>query len=562
MADLRVITILPTQTVSGVQQSPGAPGAGQGAAALSGLPPGTILSGFIVNRDASGNPILRTASGDVTFSSNFFLNIGSEVSIRIESTLTGTLAHILSINGQPPEVAAQQSAFAQEPQVIVSQNLSPPTGQPQTAAITPAAPEAGATTLTVTGTLVAQPQQTAEAAPPPLPTGTQLTLKVTSLITAPATIPEEILGFSPPQAPAASPPANPVFYTAYARATGTPVTPASAPIAPVVTTNPQTPTATTVTAANTPPLPIATAPLLPTSVTATVISNEASRETSLQTPLGIIRLQPDITLPHGSTVTLEITKTTLPPAAAATAISTTPAPLTELAQQWTALQQIFSLLAGRAPESGFNFIQDTMPWVLPPAAAQAPTQNIPAGMMLFMMALKGGNFANWVGQDNVKWLQDQGHDALVKKADGEFTVLARQFTEPQPQHWQALFFPVAVAGELQQARLFVKRDRKQGSNPQGKKNDDTRFVVEVDLTQLGEMQMDGFVRRRDKEIQFDLVIRSLMPLPREIQQDILLIYSSTGELTGYKGSVAFQTVRDFPVNPMEDIAGHTGTVVA
>ncbi len=189
---------------------------------------------------------------------------------------------------------------------------------------------------------------------------------------------------------------------------------------------------------------------------------------------------------------------------------------------------------------------------------RAATQNIPVGLMLFMAALRGGDFGNWLGENNAKWLENQGQDALVKKADGEFTLLARQFTETQPQHWQPLFFPVAVGGELQQARLFVKRDRKESGGKSAKKNDDTRFVVEMELSQLGEMQMDGFVRKSGADVQFDLVIRSLTPLSNEIQQDILQIYNSTGELTGYKGSLAFQMVKDFPVNPMEEIVGHTG----
>jgi len=568
MADIRTITILPTQSVQQVQSNIGA--GTQGTTALGNLSPGTVLSGFIINRDLAGNPVLRTDTGnDVTFSSNFFLNIGSEVSIRIENSVAGTLAHILSVNGQPPEVAAAQSAFGQEPEIIVGQNISAPAGQPQTAA-TIAAPQT--TTLTVNGTLVAQPQQTSADAPPPLPTGTQLTLKVTGLTAAPASIPDEILNSSPqetavPQAPTA--PANPAFYSTYARAAGTPTpippTP-PAPVVPVVTTDATQEIPTT---ANTAPLPQATTSAIPPSgqsVTATVVSNESSRETILQTPIGIIRLQPGTVLPAGSTVKLEITST-LPPLEtnATEATSGASAPLTELAQQWTSLQQIVTLLAGRAGTSGFNVIQDTMPWVMPPPGLAMPpaaaTQNIPTGLMLFMAALRGGDFRNWLGEANSKWLQDQGHDALIAKATSEFTLLARQFSEPQPGHWQALFFPIAVGGEVQQARIFVKRDRKQGNNQQGKKNDDTRFVVEVDLTQLGEMQMDGFVRRRDREVHFDLVIRSLIPLAKEIQQDILTIYNGTGELTGYKGSLSFQTVRDFPVNPMEEIAPHSGTVV-
>jgi hypothetical protein len=654
MADIRTINIIPTQSVSGVPQVQGNAGAGtQGTSSLAGVASGTTLSGFIVNRDPSGNPILRTASnGDITFSSNFFLNIGSEVSIRVETNTAGTLAHILTVNGQPPEVAIAQSAFAQEPDVVLSQNLSVPTGQPQasstTATTAPAAPST-APTLTVSGTLVAQPQSPSGTTAP-LPTGTQVTLKITNLTQASSTLPEEFLNYAPAQpADNVQQPSTSASYATYARAAGASLPPAPAiavaipanapaaqpaqATAPNIPAQPQAPTSgtapnaapntaqpaqvtvqtvpvqtspapansapanaaptaasatsqnqpatqTTVSTtqqqasppASSPQQPASTAPSTPQpapSLTATVVSNESSHETNLQTPVGIIRLQPGTVLPSGSTVTFEITDTTTPSQATAanTALSSsTPASVTELAQQWTSLQQIISLLASRDPAAASDAMQNIMPWVMPPPVATTQItvpQNIPVGMMLFMAALRGGNFTNWLGSDNVQWLQSQGHDTLVKKADSEFMLIARQFTESQPTQWQPLFFPIAVGSELQQARLFVKRDRKQqgNSSDQGKKREDTRFVVEVGLSQLGELQMDGFVRKQEKDVQFDLIIRSLTPLPQEAQNDILQIYNNTGELAGYKGSLQFQAVREFPVNPMEEIAGKTETVI-
>ena len=192
-----------------------------------------------------------------------------------------------------------------------------------------------------------------------------------------------------------------------------------------------------------------------------------------------------------------------------------PQPLVQLAQQWTALPADF-LTAHRPYDINSG-------WTPAPATSQAGVPNAPVfnvtpqtistGLLLFMAALKSEDFRNWIGSDNVKWLQNQGHDALVKKAEvREFLALARPFTSPAPHSWQSLFFPVAVDGTVQQARLFVKRDRKQGNKQDGKGGEDTRFVVEVDLSQLGELQMDGFVRKRENEVQFDMMIRSLTPL--------------------------------------------------
>jgi len=622
MADLRLISLLPPQAVSGVPQSQASPGAAsQGNAVLSSLAPGTVLSGFIVNRDASGNPVLRTTSGDVTFASNFFLRIGSEVTIRIENTpAAGTLAHILSVDGQPPEIAETLSGFAAAPEVIISNNLTQNFTAAQSA-ITPQEAQAAAqtavqpstapapATITVTGMIISPPPSSSTQ--PALPVGTQLTMNVTTLsITA-----EPSTAVAVPTSPTvAAPLASPASYSAYARASGTPsvLTPATTPSLPAMPAIPAEPSANVIIPAVAPLIspaekatptnvilvPATTAPAAPSlstaiestpaipatispaatvltqpsaaapaapqagqNVVAIVIGNEPTGEAVLQSSAGIIRLQPGTTLPAGSQVTFEVTQITMPTAPAAATAA--PAPLTGLARQWGSLQQIAALLTGSDPEANtitIPALSAAIPWLPAAGATLSPTtempQTISAGLMLFLTALRAGDFRNWLGKDNVRWLEDEGHSALVAKAEGEFTGMARQYADTPPGHWQPLFFPVAVEGMLQQARLYVKRDRKDSHSRQGKKNEDTRFVVEVDLTQLGEMQMDGFVRVREQHTQFDLIIRSHTALPQEVQQTILQIYTDTGELTGYKGSLQFQAVREFPVKPLEEIVAH------
>lgn len=628
MADVRLITILPGSQVQGIQQSPQGAGS-QILAALSNLHPGTVLSGFIINRDAGGNPVLRTEQGDVTFQSNFFLKIGSEVVIRIEQQAKNTLAHILTVNGQPPEVAEKQSSFATTPDVIVSKNLTGTSGNTSTQQTTSQAsssssasapsitaqtaspaPTANSTkTGTIfTGTIISTPPASAPQAPP---NGTAITVKVIDLQLAPPASPQSIPSPSntipvspsvtasyaaygktsvtnpasvvpPAGATTPAPPIQTATTTAQAPATSSvrvsnqPVTlpPASTPATPATTSS-----TLPVSSSQTTGAPTTTAPVLPTSVPvqtivptpavgnpiqsgqtiiATVIANEPTGDVLLQSPAGIIRLPVSNAPPLNAQITLEITSLSLP-AAQLVPASSEPAALPELARHWNSLQQIFSLLAGN---SSLDFLEAKLPWIITPQGESRQSlfspQNIPSGIMLFITALRGGDFRNWLGNDAVKWLEDNGHDTLLKKAEGEFSSLARQFTAPPTQQpWQSLFFPIAVAGNVQQIKLFVKRDKdKKDGNQADRKSDDTRFIVEIDLTQLGEMQMDGFVRRTEKQTQFDLIIRSHMALETHVQQNILQIYNDTGELTGYKGSIVFQSVKEFPVNPMKENVAH------
>jgi hypothetical protein len=69
------------------------------------------------------------------------------------------------------------------------------------------------------------------------------------------------------------------------------------------------------------------------------------------------------------------------------------------------------------------------------------------------------------------------------------------------------------------------------------------------------------VRRGEGKVEFDLIVRSHTALPEEMQRAILQIYNDAGQITGYKGGLSFQAVREFPVKPMEEVmAGHLGKV--
>lgn len=579
MSDIRLISILPQQPVQGVTQPAQPSGiSGQSGGVQVQLPVGSVLSGFIINRDPQGNPILRTDKGDVTFATKFFLKIGSEVVIRVESHAGHTQARILTVNGQPPEIAERQSAYAAERDVVIdpAARQQPPAVARPPAPATQArqAPEAAiivsrpATGLTVTG-IVTAPPPTGTPAAAPLPPGTEITLKLVSIAPRPDT----------PGQPAAPPAFSAPAYAAYGRATGTPppqATPAAipppgadpaSPATPVtqarqaVTGAPPAPAAPVTTVPAAPPagvLPQAPVPPIVVQPGAQLhaipVAREPGGETVVQTAAGVIRLPASITLPPGSDALFEIVKIDRPATAVAPPpAESLPAPLPELARQWISLQSIFRLLA----EPGLTGAAPTLPGLLAPGLPNAPPmtpQAMSAGLMLFVAALKGGDFFNWLGHDNVRRLETGGHGELLRQAESDFSSIARQFSAPAPtQSWQALFFPLAMGGEVQQLRLFVKRDRKKDGEKREKKDEDTRFVVEMDLSQLGEMQMDGFVRRHERELDFDLVIRSHSPLEEAIQREIQAIYQATAELTGYRGQLTFQAVREFPVHPLEEI---------
>ncbi|MFW0776673.1 MAG: hypothetical protein ACN2B6_03015 [Rickettsiales bacterium] len=561
MVDVRLITILSqSQQVQGVTQPQVTQGGGS-PNLLVNIPNGSILSGYIVNRDPSGNPILRSERGDIVFSSNFFLKIGSDVTIRVENKPGHTQARILTVNGQPPEVAQNQSAYARDQQVIIGKDPAsarPGAAQPSDAVVR------NPTGTTVTGTLL--PPSAGSNTALPLPAGTQLALKIAT-ITPPTAEGSPATSTQTSTTSTNTQTTSPNSYASYAKpnsttnapsapTTGTAQTPATtSATANTTSTQATAPTATTPSATSAPPAapsaPTA-APTVGSTIAATVVAKEPGAAL-LQTTFGNIRVVPGAVLPLGGKVTFQLVQLARPDALPAQA-TLPPAPLLELAHEWSSLKQILGLIDAHNKTAGESVLALPSSLASTPASPQALplAQQMSAGLLLFISALRGGDFRNWMGRDNVEWLRRNGHEPLLQKAEGEFLTMARAFGDQPAHQWQTLVFPFIAAGEMQQARMFLKKDKR--NTKDNDEEEDTRFVLEVELSQLGEMQMDGFVRKHEKTLEFDLIIRSHLPLNETMQNDILEIYNNIGELTGYQGTLQFQAVEEFPVSPLEEVA--------
>lgn len=547
MTDIRLINII-LPTPAGAVQPTATPqnGSGQNASLLSTLTPGSVLAGYIVNRDAGGNPVLRTPQGDVTFASDFFLKIGSEVTLRIQQQAGQTLAKLLSVNGQPPAVGQAQSLLDAQPEVLVGGRLAQPQSQAtQNIASQPASP--GAPVFTLSGKVVAPPPGS-NLPPPQLPAGTELRFKLLGLESAPAaTVPRPP---SPTETQAASP-----YYSVYQKPAAT----GQADISARAATEFKEPGQ-----AISPPAATAVAGQ---RIAATVVAQQAGAPPLLQTPLGLVRLDHYPLPTQSSHVTLEVMETLTPQAlsAATGALPLPHAPLGELALRWQSVQDIFTLLLSRPAAPAADALPKLLPasevfsLLLNPARQTAtpdlPPQSWASHAAFYAAALKKGDLREWLGRPLVQWLEANGQEKLLQKMEGEFAQLSRLYNGSQPGGWQALFYPLAAYGEVPMLRFFTKREKPPSSKQAAKPSpQETRFVVELQLSQLGELQLDGFVRRAQKQLQFDMAIRSHTPLPEDMQKEILAIYTRTGEATGYLGQIVFQPVKEFPVNPMHEIA--------
>ncbi|PHQ69537.1 MAG: hypothetical protein COB93_07825 [Sneathiella sp.] len=212
-------------------------------------------------------------------------------------------------------------------------------------------------------------------------------------------------------------------------------------------------------------------------------------------------------------------------------------PLVGLMGDWQNLRQALNIVAHQEPAIAQSVLSTVMP--------QANSQ-LTGSLLFFMTALQIGSVEKWLGQDFKLALKAAGRTSLLQALDDDFSNLGRLQAEPGGQDWKSLNFPFFDGSNVRQIRLFYRQQRAP-DDPDGKK-DSTRFVIELNLTQTGPIQLDGVFGQQ----KFDLILRSNTVIPDHMKHDILKIFTANIDITGIQGQLTFKSVSPFPVDPLHE----------
>jgi hypothetical protein len=114
--------------------------------------------------------------------------------------------------------------------------------------------------------------------------------------------------------------------------------------------------------------------------------------------------------------------------------------------------------------------------------------------------------------------------------------------------WRQVSLPVMV-DDVGSRLLLVVRDRRDGATGDGRSGGDgRRFVVDLTLTRLGRLQLDGWIAEGGRRL--DLCVRSDRPLPDFARDGIRGAFRDTADVTGLAGGVSFRA------GPRELVALH------
>ena len=484
------------QTLGAVVRAPPAGGAAPDQSpAVPRLPPGTELRLRVLRVEAPPPP----GSGTQTRPAGGTL---------VQANLRPTAPPAASLTASPPAGSLSPSSYP-PPTASIS---SPASATPASATPAPATPAPAIPAPALPASATPAPATPAPAIPAPATPGPMTPGPITpgSVTPSPVT-----------PGPATPAPATPTLATS---APGTPAPGTPAPATPATAASPPAGPAPAVTAALT--------------LSGVVTGVAAGGGNLLETPVGTLVLDLKAPLPAGSRLQFELP---IPPAHAA---STAPGPAT-LVHGWPALEDSLRVLAelgGQADSPSLRHVPQ-------------PGPRLASGILFFLNAIGAGDLAGWLGKKTIEVLNANARGGLTRQLGQDFAQLGR-LSDAAGSDWRFVPIPLYDGQQVQQIRLFLRHRRDQGDAPDGS-DEATRFIVEVELIRLGDMQLDGLVRQH----RFDLILRTRRALPGTMRNDIKVIFHDANEIAGHRGGIAFQASGDWEFLPLDAKAAAPDLVI-
>lgn len=262
-------------------------------------------------------------------------------------------------------------------------------------------------------------------------------------------------------------------------------------------------------------------------LTGTISGTATLGQPIFQSQHGMMALNTSANINQGTPVAIEIKSHPVPPAETSTTTSLFARETLVMGRHWQTLTEAVQTLKQTSPDIAQQLTGGTIP---------KPDAQLAANILMFMGALKGGEVKNWLGDGALRAL-GRSKPQTQNKLSEEFKTASLLADEPNQQDWRINTIPLLNGEEIEKIRLLTrqqKEDDEEEDKPKG-----TRFVLDLELSKMGHMQLDGLANGPEKRL--DLIIRTDIPLETQIQNDIRTIFEEANKLTGVSGGISFQS---------------------
>ena len=162
-----------------------------------------------------------------------------------------------------------------------------------------------------------------------------------------------------------------------------------------------------------------------------------------------------------------------------------------------------------------------------------------------------------------------GGAKLMEELQREFGTVGERAQNAKPGEWRQLTIPYLGEDGLATMRLAV-RNHQQEIDPEERRRLQlpadagrvTRFLFDVDYSELGPLQVDGLLRPgANFQKQLDVLLRTRELLPNPMRRELMDIYTESLGAYGLNGALAFQAGYQNWVRLNEERAGRSGARV-
>lgn len=195
--------------------------------------------------------------------------------------------------------------------------------------------------------------------------------------------------------------------------------------------------------------------------------------------------------------------------------------------RWRTLDEILGVLGQVAPQTAIHLRETVLP---------QPNASLAADFLKILGCLRHGDIRGWLGADAHEVLA-RGRPDLLEQLGSEMRAQASRVDVSVNGEWRIFSLPLVVGGAHHAITMLVRnhRQREQASRQRG--GESTRFVLDLTLSRLGRMQIDGLLQDQGKQL--DLIIRTGCPLARDVQGGIRHILAEATTVTGLRAAVCF-----------------------
>lgn len=262
----------------------------------------------------------------------------------------------------------------------------------------------------------------------------------------------------------------------------------------------------------------------PRILSGTVTGTMANGQTLVTTPLGPLALATRTPLPPGLPLRLELLTnpaTLCAQRPEATASDATP-------PAFAGLRELLSTFTGEEASPLHGLVNALLP---------QPNRRLAASLAFFLSSARRGDVRAWLGEETTATLESGGHHSLINRLDQEFRALPQRTPDPPQGDWTLFPVPFFDAGLLTRLDWYVRAAPEEEEAAGGRPGEPhQRFLLEIDLSRLGPLQLDGLVRPK----RFDLILRSHTPLPEALRHNLVAVFAECLEAVGFAGTLNYQ----------------------